>query len=98
MNPTTPQFRETVYFGHVKNGVILLDTEASLPEGQAVRVEALPEQPAISEETADRLQRMRTLFAQWREEDGHLTDDQAERLETALQQNRGLTLRLPKLD
>jgi hypothetical protein len=34
------------YPGHVKNGVVLLDDEAILPEGAEVRVELVAEQPA----------------------------------------------------
>lgn len=34
--------------GHVKNGVIILDEPATLPEGTEVRIEAVPHLPAES--------------------------------------------------
>lgn len=35
------------YKGHVENGVIVLDEDAELPEGTAVRVEAIPTDEAL---------------------------------------------------
>jgi hypothetical protein len=40
------------YQGHVRNGIVLLDNGAKLPEGAEVRVELVPERqatPAIAE-------------------------------------------------
>lgn len=36
------------YHGHVKNGKILLDEEAQLPEGAAVYIDVVPLTPSIS--------------------------------------------------
>ena len=52
----------------------------------------------IAAPIAYQLQRMKTLFAQWDEEDRSLTDEEADRLQLALQQNRGLSFRTPQLD
>jgi hypothetical protein len=90
----------TEYLGHVKNGVVVLDTHVSLTEGQAVRVEPLQKEPAtsISGERAEQLQRMKTLFAQWREEDSSLPDEEGDVLQNALQANRGLTFRTAHIE
>lgn len=83
------------YTGHVKNGVIVLDAQITLDEGQAVRVE--PVAP-IDAARADRLRQLQQLFTQWTEEDGLLTDEEAGRLHAALDQSRGLEFRSPALD
>lgn len=84
----------------MKNGVIVLDTELPLSEGQAFRIEPLgPDAtPPIADERAAQLGRMKTLFTQWDEEDGRLSDEEADRLQVALQQNRGLAFRTPQID
>lgn len=87
------------YRGHVKNGVVVLDTEIPLSEGQEVRVEPIP--PKGQHDTdarAAKIEEMKRLFAQWDEEDGQLSDEEADRLHIAIQQNRGLSFRTPKLD
>lgn len=93
--PTLPS--APTFTGHVRNGVIILDTDLVLSEGQAVRVEPLGSTPAITDERATQLRRMETLFNRWDEEDGRLSDDEADRLGLGLQQNGGLTFRTPRL-
>ena len=97
-SPTLPS--APTYTGHVQNGVIILDTELTLSEGQAVRIEplGLDATTPITDERATQLRRMKTLFTQWDEEDSQLSDEEADRLHLALQQNRGLTFRTPPLD
>lgn len=96
MNLSTTESPLPSYLGHVVNGVIVVDTTVMLSEGQAVRIEPLVQE--IATPIADQLQRMKTLFAQWDEEDRSLTDEEADRLQLALQQNRGLSFRTPQLD
>lgn len=96
MNSSTTESPSPSYLGHVKNGVIVVDAMVTLSEGQAVRIAPLVEE--IAAPIADQLQRMKTLFAQWDEEDSSLTDEEADRLQLALQQNRGLSFRTPQLD
>jgi hypothetical protein len=95
-SPSSP----ATFMGHVKNGVVIPDTQVSLTDGQPVRVEPLspgtPDQ--IEAERADRLRRLQQLFAEWTEEDSQLSDEEADRLHTALEQNRGLGFRPPTLD
>jgi hypothetical protein len=100
MKPPEDALAATSYIGHVKNGVVVLDGPVSLREGQVVRVEPIGEkigtQPDI--ERTDRVRQLQQLFAEWTEEDGKLSDDEADRLRTALEQSRGLSFRSPKLD
>ena len=103
-NPTM-KATETVpaqasYVGHVKNGVVVLDAQVALDEGQAVRVEpiALGKEHALDTERAARVQQLQQLFAEWTEEDGKLTGEEADRLRTALERSRGLGFRAPTLD
>lgn len=77
------------YTGHVKNGVIVLDAHVILDEGQAVRVQPLA-QPPLDAGRAERIRQLQELFTEWTEEDGQLTDDEANRLHAALDQSRGL--------
>lgn len=100
MKPSETLSPASSYVGHVKNGVIVLDTVVPLTEGLAVRIEPLGHDASTSvrDGRADQLQRMQTLFAQWDEEDGKLSDEDADRLHIALQQNRGLSFRTPTLD
>jgi hypothetical protein len=86
------------YVGHVKNGVVVLDSHVVLKEGQAVRVEALPASAQPQHERTDRARRLQQLLAEWAEEDGKLSDEEAGRLQSALSQNRGLGFRSPMLD
>ena len=87
----------TSYIGHVRNGVVILDRDASLSEGQAVRVEPLATQATSDADRLNRLQKMRNLFEQWTEEDRRLTPDAADRLLATLDQNQGLEFRVPKV-
>lgn len=60
-----------VYSGHVRNGVIVLDTPAKLAEGTAVRVEAVSTEQ-ISDEARSRAERYRRLFQllnEWNKQD-----------------------------
>lgn len=41
-------------YGHVKDGAIVLDEQVSLPEGVAVRLELLPDQPHAESEAAQK--------------------------------------------
>ena len=88
------------YTGHVKNGVVVLDVHGSLAEGQAVRVEPLGQaMPSpLDWERTDRVQRLQRLFSEWTEEDGKLSDEEADRLHTALEEARGLSFRSPTVD
>jgi hypothetical protein len=88
------QSKPTGYVGHVKNGVIVLDSHASLKEGQAVRIEPIHlSTPTLSaDERTEQIQRMKALFAQWNEEDRLLSDEDAELLQNALNQNRRLSI------
>jgi len=83
--------------GHVKNGVIVLDTQIKLDEGQTVRVEPLTH-ASLDAERANRVQQLRQLVATWTEEDGRLSDEEADRLHSALEQNRRLSFRSSALD
>jgi hypothetical protein len=80
-----------VYTGHVKNGVIVLD------EAQAMRVQPLANTP-LDAQQAERVRQLQKLFAEWTEEDSRLSDEEADRLHTALEQSRGLGFRSPALD
>lgn len=88
------------YIGHVKNGVVILDAQVFLKDGQAVRVEPLAPgiQTPLDAEREGRVRQLQQLFGEWTEEDGTLSDEEADRLHTALEQNRGLSFGSPKLD
>ena len=88
------------YIGHVKNGVIIIDAQISLQDGQAVRVEPLGPQTEtpIDAERAERVGRLQQLFTQWTDEDATLSDEEADRLQSALAENHGLRFRSPTLD
>ena len=100
MSATENPSRASSYIGHVKNGVVVVDAEVPLNEGQAVRVEPL-EQGVGSELTkahAERVRQLQQLFAQWTEEDDRLPDEEADRLQAALDQNPRLNIRPSNLD
>jgi hypothetical protein len=88
------------YLGHVKNGVVVLDSGVCLAEGQAVRVEPIGQTPATALEGDDtgRLRRLQELFAEWTEEDSKLSENDADLLRSALEQNHGLNFRSPHLE
>ena len=83
----------------MKNGVVVLEA-GSLEEGQAVRVEPIEPgtQSPLDSERAARVRRLQQRFAEWTEEDGRLTDEEADRLRAALDQHRGVRFRSPPLD
>lgn len=91
------------YSGHVRNGVVVLDDQVLLPEGQLVRVELLlessegPSEP-VSDNREERVRRLRELFSQWDEEDARLTNAEADLLRAALEAHHGLQFGLPMLD
>jgi hypothetical protein len=62
-----------------------------------VRVEPLANTP-LDTQRAERVCQLQRLFAEWTAEDGRLTDEEADRLRTALDQNHGLEFRSPALD
>ena len=88
------------FIGHVKNGVVVLDAQVALKDGQAVRVEPLGQkaETPLDAERAGRVRQLQQLFDKWTEEDGNLSDEEADRLRTALEQNRGLSFGTPTLD
>jgi hypothetical protein len=87
------------FIGHVKNGVIVPDAYVPLREGQAVRIEPLGDgTPRPDKQSADRLHELQRLFAEWTQEDGKLSEQDADCLHTALEQNAGLDLHEPTLD
>ena len=90
----TPEL--ATHIGHVKNGVVVLDAHISLAEGQAVRVEPLSN-VELSEDRANRVRQLRQLFDQWTEEDGQLSEEDADRLHSALGQNQRLSFRPAKV-
>jgi len=94
-NSGTPSPLTTSFIGHVRNGVVVLDSEVSLADGQTVRVEPLDQgtEDRSNADRGDRVRRLRQLFAEWTEEDGKLADEEADRLRAALGRNQGLTFR-----
>lgn len=99
MNPLETASAPVAYTGRVKNGVVVLDAQISLSEGQEVRVEPVqPKSPAVSEARTAQVEAMKRMFAEWDEEDSKLSDEEADRLHVALQQSPRLTFRTPKLD
>lgn len=82
------------YLGHVKNGVVVFDAQTSLAEGQPVRVEPLDE----IAKRADKIEQLQKLFAVWTEEDGKLSEDQADVLRKALEANSGLSFRSAEIN
>jgi hypothetical protein len=86
--------------GHVKNGVVVLDVQGCLLDGQSVRVEPVDEIQItpVDAERAKRVHELQRLFGEWNEEDGKLSEDEADRLQCALAQNGRLAFRAPSLD
>jgi len=92
-----PSQSASFYIGHVRNGVVVLDTNtSSLSEGQTVRVEPVTE-TLLDGERSERLQQMRSLFDQWTDEDAQLLPEVADRLHSALEESRGLKFRQPDI-
>lgn len=97
MKPTEHPSSGASYIGHVKNGVVVLDVQVPFPEGQAVRVEPLTK-ANLDREREDRVRQLQHLFSEWTEEDGKLSDEEADRLRAALEVSRGLGFRSPGVD
>ncbi len=94
MDPSKDSAKESSYRGHVKNGVVVLDDKVALNDGQQVRVEPLDSGTnAQDAERAERVDRLKQLFAQWTDEDGKLSEEEADCLRAALDRNRGLHFR-----
>lgn len=100
MNPTETLSAPPSFTGHVRNGVVVIDTLASLAEGQAVRIEPLAEavEGTLDHVRTERVLQVQQLFDQWTREDAQLPLDEADRLHIALEQSRGLTFRSPDLN
>ena len=96
----TPQSSRTSYFGQVRNGVVVLDSGVGLADGQTVRVEPVGSgaEDESDADRAERVRRLQQLLADWTEEDGELTDEEADRLRVALDRDRGVTFRSMNLD
>jgi len=78
----------------------LRNSPESLREGELERMERLksaPDAPRLNG-CADRAQKLQLLFEQWMEEDLQLSDDEADRLRLALEQNAGLAFGTPRID
>ena len=101
MNPSETLSPSPSYIGHVRNGIVVLDADASFIEGQAVRVEPLQvpstEAGGMDSELAARVQKIRTIFEQWTQEDSHVSPEVAEEFHLALEANRGLEFQTPDL-
>ena len=85
------------YIGHVRNGVVVLDQNASLTEGQTVRVEPVTSPTMLDADRMERVRKLQSLFEQWTEEDAQLSNDEADCLRLALDQSQGLQFRVPEL-
>jgi hypothetical protein len=95
MEPSGTSLPPTSYLGHVENGVVVFDARVPLKDGQAVRVEPLE---GLDAERADHIAQLQKLFAEWTQEDGQLAEDEADKLQTALDQSSRVGLRTPALD
>src|SRR5437763_539846 len=98
MKPSETPAPAPSYIAHVKDGVVVID--ARLPDGRAVRVEPLAPgaNTPVDAERDERVRRLQQLFAVWTDEDAKLSDEEADRLQAALEGNRGLNLWSPALD
>ena len=97
MPPTETLSPPPSYIGHVRNGVVVLDQNASLMEGQAVRVEPVASQAMLDANRMERVRKLQILFDQWTAEDAQLSDEEADSLRLALDQSQGLKFRVPEL-
>jgi hypothetical protein len=74
--------------------VVVFDVQTTLEDGQAVRVEPVGRVEMSPErKLALQIQQLEQLFNQWTEEDGKLSDEEADRLHEALVQSPRLGLR-----
>lgn len=92
--PNTNPSRQS-YVGHVKNGVVVLDSPAQLPDGLLVHVQPLESDSngSLDDQRSARVGELRRLFDAWTEEDGKLNDAQAGCLSEALEGSQGLQFR-----
>jgi len=98
MTPIETSSSASFYIGHVRNGVVVLDPNASLSEGQAVRVEPMGAiNETLNQERIDRVRQLQGLFKQWTQEDAQIPLEEADRLHSALDENRGLKFRQPEI-
>ena len=97
MNPAETVSPSPTYIGHVRNGLVVLDADASLIEGQAVRVEPLALETSLDADRMERVRKLQNLFEQWTKEDAQLSDEEADCLRLALDQNQGLEFHVPDL-
>ena len=97
MSPTETLSPPPSYIGHVRNGVVVLDQNAPLTEGQAVRVEPVASQAMLDADRMERVRQLQSLFQQWTEEDAQLSNEEADRLRLALNSSQGLQFRVPEL-
>ena len=95
MNATLIPIPGTSQRGHVRDGIVVLDMPISMEDGQAVEViPIVRESSTVDEiERTQQLKRMKETFAQWAEEDRDLTEHDADVLERALNENRGIRFR-----
>ncbi len=97
MSPTETLAPPPSYIGHVRNGVVVLDQNVPLIEGQSVRVEPVASQAMLDADRMERVRLLQSLFQQWTEEDAQLSNEEADRLRLALEQSQGLQFRVPEL-
>jgi hypothetical protein len=99
MKPSEISMPPKSLIGHVRSGVVVLDAQNPLVEGQAVRVEPLGEdqENQLAAELAERIGQLQRTFAEWTAEDGKLSDGEADCLHTALEENGRLNVRTPTL-
>jgi hypothetical protein len=95
MNVTVIPTSGMSHRGHVRNGVVVLDIPISMANGQAVEVIPIVQESSTVDEVerTQQLKRMKEIFAQWAEEDRDLSDEDADVLERALKENRGIRFR-----
>ena len=96
MSPTETLPLLPSYIGHVRNGVVVLDQNAPLAEGQSVRVEPVATQAMLDADRMERVRQLQGLFQQWTEEDALLSNEEADRLRLALNHSQGLQFRVPE--
>ena len=96
MSPTETLSPPPSYIGHVRNGVVVLDQNAPLAEGQAVRVEPVASPAMLDADRMERVRQLQSLFQQWTEEDALLSNEEADRLRLALNNSQGLQFRVPE--
>lgn len=82
--PSQPE----TYLGHVRRGVIVLDTPMPLVDGSPVRIQMLqPLQPPLTQ--TEKTEKFRSLMQKWNEEDAQVTDDEVRAFQKELEEERG---------